>query len=152
MNRWVPVRESLPEDGGKYLITVSDNYFRRYTTVANFRVDEYGNYRFGGFDPENVVAWMDMPRPYISDPEEKKSAERDARNEYFKKYRKKHPDNFRERAQSVRERYIQELVKYVEERELTRMYLLECYQIDSLQRFCEEIKKYETDGTDFGLY
>lgn len=72
---WIPVSERLPEESGRYLAYIINEYDNslRYAMTADF----YSKLKEWAVDDEsasdNVVAWMDLPSPYKKeDAEEKK--------------------------------------------------------------------------------
>ena len=88
MNKWILVRERLPEKAGRYLCTARWDKDSDYRNLSEWRVDAleygivapsapirikdrcFGEYAFGelwdnGIDNvEEVIAWMPLPEPY----------------------------------------------------------------------------------------
>lgn len=63
--RWIPVTERLPEEGGRYLCYVKSFAFKGafYTTILHY--DKYG-FVEGNIYTDDVTHWMPLP----PDPEE----------------------------------------------------------------------------------
>lgn len=61
--KWIPCSERLPEETGRYLISVLDGVGRR-TTVAPYQ-SRYKAWKMTGrMAYWKVVAWMPLPEPY----------------------------------------------------------------------------------------
>lgn len=87
-HRWIPCSERLPDEEGRYLVTVLlyfDEY--PYVSVSSFAhdlesVDKYGfegrkragwysyDDEYGYLERDGVVAWMPLPEPYREDGEQ----------------------------------------------------------------------------------
>jgi len=85
--KWIPISERLPEDDGKYLVTMKgiiSNFFYISTTSYAKDLHKVNKYDFKngigdgwyGYDGEygyykidNVVAWMPLPTPYKAEME-----------------------------------------------------------------------------------
>ena len=62
LDQWVPCSERLPDEDGRYYVTVWDEVVGLYTTEWNFhngRFTPFMNYR-----EENIKAWRPRPEPY----------------------------------------------------------------------------------------
>ena len=66
---WIPCSERLPEESGKYLVSVLDGVGRR-TTVAPYQSRYKAWTLTGRMAYWKVVAWMPLPAPYREDGEE----------------------------------------------------------------------------------
>lgn len=67
--RWIPVTERLPEETGWYLCTLPMGFIDE-SLVDMCRFDTAsGNFWSGGIE-YNVVAWMELPKPYEKGAEE----------------------------------------------------------------------------------
>lgn len=62
-SRWIPCSERLPEDSGRYLISVLDGVGRR-TTVALYQPRYKAWTMTGRMAYWKVIAWMPLPEPY----------------------------------------------------------------------------------------
>ena len=60
--RWIPISEERPEKDGEYLVT---KIYRTWNGNVHYIVDAASFY-LGVFraDPDKVVAWMPLPKPY----------------------------------------------------------------------------------------
>ena len=54
---WIPVTERLPEVNGCYLVSVKNDYERRYSKTAWFEKGAW-------FARQDVIAWMPLPEPF----------------------------------------------------------------------------------------
>lgn len=61
--RWIPCSERLPENGGRYLISVLDGINRR-TTVAPYLPRCKAWAMNGRMAYWKVIAWLPLPEPY----------------------------------------------------------------------------------------
>lgn len=57
-NRWIPCGERLPEEEGRYLITIPD-----IGVVSSF-YNKNHKLPWGGYETECVTAWQPLPEPY----------------------------------------------------------------------------------------
>lgn len=66
--RWIPVTERLPEEYGKYLVTVDLDYYVAVITLYYGRIHRkdvfYDDSEYGGIQWDGVIAWMPLPEPY----------------------------------------------------------------------------------------
>ena len=66
---WIPVSERLPEENGKYIVSLEDSVY----PWANFFNGKWFMLSFNGiareFGEYEVIAWMLMPEPYREDGE-----------------------------------------------------------------------------------
>ena len=60
---WIPVSERLPEESGKYLVTVLDGIGKR-TTSAPYHLRSKSWTLTGRMAYWKVIAWMELPDPY----------------------------------------------------------------------------------------
>ena len=60
---WIPCSERLPEESGRYLISVLDGVGRR-TTVAPYQPRYKAWTMTGRMAYWKVIAWMPLPEPY----------------------------------------------------------------------------------------
>lgn len=74
---WIPVSERLPEEYGKYLVTMKSGLVKEATykpkrIYVNFREGWSACYADGLFyhDDSEIVAWMPLPEPYKEDKDE----------------------------------------------------------------------------------
>lgn len=58
VGEWTPCSERLPEEEGRYLITISD-----IGVVSSF-YNKNHKLPWGGYETECVIAWMPLPEPY----------------------------------------------------------------------------------------
>lgn len=65
---WIPVTEKLPEKTGWYLCTLSGHLAQTMVDMCRFEIAT-GGYWSGGIEYE-VVAWMELPKPYEEGAEE----------------------------------------------------------------------------------
>lgn len=56
---WIPVSKMLPKAGGHYLVTYDGNYAKSIPLVKESK------FLNGKFDVENVIAWQELPLPYL---------------------------------------------------------------------------------------
>lgn len=63
VGHWIPVSERLPEESGRYLISVLDGVGRR-TTVAPYQPRYKAWTMTGRMAYWKVIAWMPLPEPY----------------------------------------------------------------------------------------
>ena len=61
--RWIPCSERLPEESGRYLISVLDGVGRR-TTVAPYQPRYKAWTMTGRMAYWKVIAWLLLPEPY----------------------------------------------------------------------------------------
>lgn len=61
--RWIPCSERLPEESGRYLISVLDGVGRRIT-VAPYQPRYKAWTMTGRMAYWKVIAWMPLPEPY----------------------------------------------------------------------------------------
>ena len=66
--RWISCEERLPEESGRYLISVLDGVGRR-TTVAPYQPRYKAWTMTGRMAYWKVIAWMPLPAPYIPEGE-----------------------------------------------------------------------------------
>ena len=61
--RWRPIKDGLPEEEGRYLVSC-DSCFA--IEIARSYINDEGDRWFccDWNDPENIVAWMPLPKPY----------------------------------------------------------------------------------------
>jgi len=64
--RWIPCSERLPEESGRYLVSVLDGVGRR-TTVAPYQPRYKAWTMTGRMAYWKVIAWMPLPEPYRGD-------------------------------------------------------------------------------------
>ena len=64
--KWIPCSERLPEDSGRYLISVLDGVGRR-TTVAPYQPRYKAWTMTGRMAYWKVIAWMPLPESYKGD-------------------------------------------------------------------------------------
>lgn len=61
MNKWISVKDKLPDKTGDYLVTTKNGYVQ----IAKWG---YGLYKSEGWTNKNfkncVIAWMDCPKAY----------------------------------------------------------------------------------------
>ena len=74
--RWIPVSERLPEENGKYLISLRiEAYSCRTTHETRTAVWTGERWRFDTYSgvvaKYYVIAWMPLPEPYKAESEEK---------------------------------------------------------------------------------
>ena len=66
-NRWIPVTERLPEESGRYLAYIVNEYDNKlqYIMTCDYSVDGYWNW-FPDDEcvSDNVIAWMPLPKPF----------------------------------------------------------------------------------------
>ena len=64
-NGWIPCSERLPEEDGKYIVTVK-NLTGRWIMKNNVFVCNYwdDDFHFQGWDDNEVIAWQPLPLPY----------------------------------------------------------------------------------------
>lgn len=55
---WIPVNERLPKEKGLYLVSVKNDYNRKYSKTCWFHGK--GNW----FSRQDVIAWMPLLEPY----------------------------------------------------------------------------------------
>lgn len=60
--RWIPVAERLPEKEGQYLVSCDSCFAIEIATYINDKGDSW--FCCDWNHPENVVAWMPLPRVY----------------------------------------------------------------------------------------
>lgn len=63
---WIPCSERLPEESGRYLISVLDGVGRR-TTVAPYQPRYKAWTMTGRMAYWKVIAWLPLPEPYIGE-------------------------------------------------------------------------------------
>ena len=63
-NRWIPVTERLPEEYGRYLVTVDSKAIKEKLVAA----DDYFPYGWDDYR-DDVVAWMPLPEPWKGEEE-----------------------------------------------------------------------------------
>lgn len=68
--RWVPCSERLPEESGRYLVSVLDGVGRR-TTVAPYQPRYKAWTMTGRMAYWKVIAWMPLPAQYIPEGDDK---------------------------------------------------------------------------------
>lgn len=63
-NGWIPCSERLPEEDGKYIVTVK-NLTGRWIMKNNVFVCNYwdDDFHFQGWDDNEVIAWQPLPQP-----------------------------------------------------------------------------------------
>lgn len=61
--RWIPCSERLPEESGRYLVSVLDGVGRK-TTVAPYQPRYKAWTMTGRMAYWKVIAWMPFPEPY----------------------------------------------------------------------------------------
>lgn len=61
--KWIPCSERLPEESGRYLISVLDGVGRR-TTVAPYQPRYKAWTMTGRMAYWKVIAWLPLPEPY----------------------------------------------------------------------------------------
>ena len=61
--KWIPCSEMLPEESGRYLISVLDGVGRR-TTVAPYQPRYKAWTMTGRMAYWKVIAWLPLPEPY----------------------------------------------------------------------------------------
>lgn len=66
--RWIPVSERLPEESGRYIVSVLDGIDRR-TTVAPYQTRCKAWTMTGRMAYWKVIAWMPLPEPYKGEQE-----------------------------------------------------------------------------------
>ncbi len=62
---WIPCSEGLPEESGKYLVTVEN--LTGYWIMENnvFVCDyQYNEFIFQGWEDNKIIAWQPLPAPY----------------------------------------------------------------------------------------
>lgn len=69
--QWVPCSERLPEESGKYLVTVLDGIGRRTTTAPYHPLSKSWTLT-GRMTYWKVVAWMELPEPWEGEEHENK--------------------------------------------------------------------------------
>lgn len=63
--RWIPVREGLPEEYGVYLVTIGDS-----TDFCIWNKKEWGWESRKGWEPNiEITAWMPLPEPWKGESE-----------------------------------------------------------------------------------
>ena len=69
LTEWIPVSERLPEENGKYIVSLEDSVYPE----ASFFNGKWFMRSFNGIAQEfgeyEVIAWMLMPEPYRGDGE-----------------------------------------------------------------------------------
>lgn len=65
---WIPVTERLPEKTGWYLCTLSGHLAQTIVDMCRFETVDGGFW--SGCIEYNVVAWMELPKPYKEGSEE----------------------------------------------------------------------------------
>lgn len=68
--RWIPCSERLPEESGRYLVSVLDGVGRR-TTVAPYQPRYKAWTMTGRMAYWKVIAWMPLPAQYIPEGDDK---------------------------------------------------------------------------------
>lgn len=63
-NRWIPVTERLPEEYGRYLVTVDSKAIKEKVVAT----DDYFPYGWDDY-MDDVVAWQYLPEPWKGDEE-----------------------------------------------------------------------------------
>ena len=56
-HKWIPCKEKLPDQNGCYLVSVENDYERKYSKTAWFSNGHW-------FARQKVLAWMYLPEPY----------------------------------------------------------------------------------------
>ena len=69
-SKWTLVSERLPEDSGRYLVSVLDGIDRR-TTVVPYHPQSRTWTLTGRMAYWKVMAWMPLPKPYKTESEDK---------------------------------------------------------------------------------
>lgn len=59
---WIPVSERLPEEEGNYLVCYNNGYI----SVSEWHPNPYEKVCFDIF-PSLIVAWMPLPKSYVTD-------------------------------------------------------------------------------------
>lgn len=83
---WIPIKDGLPEKNGAYLCTVNClgknlvqtvNFANNLNKIDPFNFFEYNragwydhDSEYGDYEVEDVVAWMELPKPYKVESEE----------------------------------------------------------------------------------
>ena len=63
--KWIDVNDRLPEEAGRYLITVMWSVKLRDGQIRDMVDVELSWFEYGGFGNELAVAWMPLPPPYV---------------------------------------------------------------------------------------
>ena len=66
---WIPVSERLPEEGGRYLVTISYDYFGEGPVREVMRNVFCINSKKWLYDNDEVTAWMPLPEAYKAESE-----------------------------------------------------------------------------------
>lgn len=62
---WIAVSDRTPRDG-EYLVTHCSRSGARFTSMGDFDEGEWTLY--GGYFDHTVIAWMELPEPYVAEP------------------------------------------------------------------------------------
>lgn len=63
INKWIPVKDRLPKNGGAYLITAINDCGGVYMDVSYYD-SQYNSFSSDGVEDDIAIAWMDLPKMY----------------------------------------------------------------------------------------